>query len=161
MITNLKALTLGSSGSSDFTSLGRLIVPLGIGTPGVRLVIFRWLSCKVHRKYRFTFVAPKNKEMARAYGRCGQNFRWDSPTLDPPIWVSNERQASGELVCFCQNLPIPKSCKVHRKYSRPPIWVSNEREASGELICFCQNLPIPKSFNVKWIGAKRPNFSRR
>ena len=58
-------------------------------------------------------------------GCRGQNFRWDPPTLDPPIWVSNKR------------------------------------EASGELICFCQNLPIPKSFNVKWIGAKRPNFSRR
>ncbi len=124
MITNLKALSLGSSGSSNFTALGRLIVPLGIGTPGVRSVIFGWLSCEVHRKYRFTFVAPKNKEMARAYGCRVQNFRWDSPTLDPPIWVSNER------------------------------------EASGELVCFCQNLPIPKSFNVKWKGAKRPNFSR-
>ena len=64
-ITNLKALTLGSEGLSDFTALGRWMMALGIGTPGVWSVIFGWLLCKVHRKYCFTFVAPKNKEMAR------------------------------------------------------------------------------------------------
>ncbi len=57
-------------------------------------------------------VPKKNEEVARALGCREQNFRWDSPTLDPPIWVSNEREASGELVCFCQNLPIPKSFNV-------------------------------------------------
>ena len=64
VITNLKALSLGSSGSSNFTVLGRLIMALGIGTPGVWLIIVEWLLCKVHRKYCFTIVAPKNKEMA-------------------------------------------------------------------------------------------------
>jgi hypothetical protein len=46
MITNLKALSLGLSGSSNFTALGWLIMALGIGTPGVQLVIVGWLSYK-------------------------------------------------------------------------------------------------------------------
>jgi hypothetical protein len=39
VITNLKVLSLGSSGLSNFTALGQLIMALGIGTPGVQLVI--------------------------------------------------------------------------------------------------------------------------
>jgi hypothetical protein len=61
-------------------------------------------------------VPKKNEEMARALGCREQNFRWDSPTLDPPIWVSNEREASGELVCFCQNLRVVLLCAMRFAY---------------------------------------------
>ncbi len=66
VITNLKALSLGLSGSSNFTALGQLIMALSIGTPGVWLVIVGWLSCKVHHKYQFTIVGLQNKEMTCA-----------------------------------------------------------------------------------------------
>ncbi len=59
-------------GIEQFHSVGAVDDGFGIGTlvgtPGVRSVIFGWLSCKVHHKYRFTFVAPKNKE--RRNGTC-------------------------------------------------------------------------------------------
>ncbi len=45
-------------------------------------------------------------------GCGGHNFRWDPPTLDPTYDPSNKREASGELICVCQNLPISKSYSV-------------------------------------------------
>ena len=71
-------------------------------------------------------VPKKNEEMARALGCRKQNFRWDSPTLDPPTWVSNEREASGELVCFCRNLPIPKSFNVKWIGAKPCTFYLNQ-----------------------------------
>jgi hypothetical protein len=29
--------------------------------------------------------------------------RWDPLTLDPAYDISNERESSGESICFCQN----------------------------------------------------------
>ena len=72
-----------------------------------RLKLGCYIGCGTFWGVMSLSLMCRNHDHAKTQLGCGgYNFRWDPLTLDPTYDPSN---ASGELICFCQNLSISKS----------------------------------------------------
>ena len=107
-VTNMKAMTLGSWGSSSFTPTGCLEIALGIDVVGVWSTMVEYFLTTVTQKFVLTNAAQKMTYVCQVACHDPDEYYYNT-TLDPTFDPSNEREASGESICFCQNLSLSPS----------------------------------------------------